>query len=207
MRHHIDFAKVTTYADGMADSILGEIYARHEMRRELQDSAARAAGPFRSVPLTVKDDRELWWDDVMVGAVADAMAGNGYNRITQACRVKLIERWPQLDPDGYCSWELTKTTVNHLRFKQCPQCTGFFIGHRTAGVCSDDCRRLWRQRKNTATKRKSRDWWRENRDDLPQDCEHCGVPMQASRSTRRFCSDRCRKAAARTALSPAYLLQ
>ena len=61
--------------------------------------------------------------------------------------------------------------------------------HRS--YCSDECRRVQDARRNrTARAREKRP--------LPIiECEHCGQPVDAERSTRRFCSSRCRVAAHR----------
>ena len=183
----------------ISQEIREKVYADLLMRNQLEDDAARKAGPFRPVPLTVQDDRLLFWGDLLVAGVADAM--HGFYGFTPATRERLIERWPQLNPKGYCSMELTRTTLNHLRVKQCPVCSGFFIGHHASSICSHQCRQDRIRQQAAIRKRKTRQWWRENRDDLPQECEHCGAGLVASRLTRRFCSDRCRKAASRSALA------
>jgi hypothetical protein len=172
---------------------LGEIFARQEAQEAARKRVAATAGPFRPVRLKTRDDRELWWDDLQVAWLVHAMDGTA--RVSGATQDRLLARWPHLEP-GYFQYE-AKLSLNSLRFKQCPQCREYFIGHHATRTCSDDCRALWIRRNNTATKQKSRARSKNYRDEEQHDCPQCGGCFYGGRSTRRFCSDRCRKAASR----------
>ena len=54
-----------------------------------------------------------------------------------------------------------------------------------------------RRAKRTAAQREARKKARQ--DTLATNCEHCAAEIQPTRSTKRFCSDRCRMAAKRAA--------
>jgi hypothetical protein len=101
-----------------------------------------------------------------------------------------------------------------LREYSCYHCGAGYLGPRgRVYVCSDHC---GRDRRKTR-KRK----WRQDNPLLSQQinaartarraearasrvCEHCGVPISADRSTRRFCSDICRVRAHRAASKPKF---
>jgi endogenous inhibitor of DNA gyrase (YacG/DUF329 family) len=82
--------------------------------------------------------------------------------------------------------------------KPCRQCgKDFWRDHRSNGVyCSDDCASLGaslaRKAKYAAAQGAARAAARSGRS-----CERCGEPIEAERSTQRFCSVRCQVAAHR----------
>lgn len=165
------------------------------MRRHANTEAAKEAGPFQRVPLENRDDRDLMWGDVWVAHTVCAIDGSA--GLSGQARERLLERWPQLEPGIECDHTLTGTTLNHLRILRCRHCRQFFIGRHATAFCSEQCKRDRHRESNAKVKRESRRWRRENRDDLPTDCQECGEPITARRLTRRFCSDRCRKRHAR----------
>ena len=78
----------------------------------------------------------------------------------------------------------------------CGQCGAQFVAHKFAGnrvpICSDRCareRRVAQQRQwhEAAPQYRQRAEARAGRT-----CEQCGAAIEAARSTKRFCSDRCR---------------
>jgi predicted nucleic acid-binding Zn ribbon protein len=80
-----------------------------------------------------------------------------------------------------------------LRLLRCVQCDGLFVGHHAATLCSDEC-----QRSRLAAKRRFRPSRisrtvrrRQARQALT--CVVCGAPLDAERSNRKCCSDRCRQ--------------
>jgi hypothetical protein len=170
------------------------------MAKHSADEAICAnASAFDVVKLQVRDDRELWWSDLQVAWLVHAMDGSA--AVAGSVRDQLLKQWPQLDPE---LWVIgTRTTINHLRFKQCPHCAVWFIGHHARRFCSADCHANSKRQRNTEQTRQRRAKWRQWRRDNPHNCErptnceHCDRELTPDRKTRRFCSDRCRKAAAR----------
>jgi hypothetical protein len=73
--------------------------------------------------------------------------------------------------------------------RHCRHCgRAFFNGRRIHGrCCSDACVAARTRRLKIARVAKLRQRARQGRT-----CEHCGAPIAAARSTRRFCSDICR---------------
>jgi hypothetical protein len=85
----------------------------------------------------------------------------------------------------------------------CEQCGARFLAHKLAGnmvrLCSDKCarergvsqERQWRETAPPGPYRRNRS---QQRAAVRADrtCEQCGVAIKAARSTRRFCSRRCR---------------
>ena len=184
-----------------------ELYlqAKRELAQERQANTERAlkAGRFQPFRLKNRDDRELWWDDLQVAWTVHAMDGTA--QIAGTFRDRLLERWPQLEPGFYCDRAVQECSINRLRFRQCCQCREFFIGQFTLKTCSDACRREWRQAANTQGQRKRRQRRSEWRNDAERRCLHCDKQIICQRSTRRFCSDRCRKAEARVTCHPIAL--
>ncbi len=83
------------------------------------------------------------------------------------------------------------------RLIRCGACGAPFIAHPAARLCSPACRlkaSRASQRKASAKRTIERD---ERRAALLIRCRQCGEPVQASRSTKAFCSAACRVAAAR----------
>ena len=76
----------------------------------------------------------------------------------------------------------------------CRQCgRKYWRNYRSGGVyCSDRCAALARRAKYATTQGAARAAARAGRK-----CEGCGEPLRAARSTKRFCSVRCRVAAFR----------
>jgi hypothetical protein len=87
---------------------------------------------------------------------------------------------------------------SNLRLHRCRQCGAGFIAHAAARLCSADCRKLAGKTsalKARATRTETR---QRRRESLAVICRQCGVPIEgASRSTRAYCSEKCRQAAYR----------
>jgi hypothetical protein len=84
--------------------------------------------------------------------------------------------------------------------RECIRCKREFRGGATAGYCSNKCADAVRLEKVAAyVKRRSEDRAR----DRENICDYCHQLMQASRSTKKFCSPRCRAAAYREAQAEA----
>lgn|GEM_PF-4191576 len=177
-----------------------ELYlqAKRELAQEREANTQRAlkAGRFHPFLLENRDDRELWWDDLQVAWTVHAMDGSA--RIDGTFRDRLLERWPQLEPDFNCDAAVKESSINRLRFRQCHQCRQFFIGQFSLKTCSDTCSKAWRQVGNTQGQQKRRKRSQSWREEIERHCDNCGKEIIAKRSTRRFCSDRCRKATSRT---------
>ena len=180
-----------------------EIMAALYLQRDLFTEAVLRAGPFRPVLLQVRDDRELLWDGEPVAWLVHAMDGSARIPPDGPAGQRLIARWPQLhtgpDTDADHWWvprHLRGVTIHGLRFRCCPICQTWFIGHVRTGFCSDDCRKQHRRQQNTATVRRIRE---RRRDDRWQNCAQCSAEFTPKRSTARFCSTACRVAAHRKA--------
>jgi endogenous inhibitor of DNA gyrase (YacG/DUF329 family) len=129
---------------------------------------------------------------------------DGSGRLSEDTSVAFANRWPWLQPEPF-----KRQTLNtrHLRLKTCRRCQQQFVGHWRSVFCSTSCtgadhldylagRRQERKERRDAQKE------RRNGYTAPQylfvhRCEHCRIEIHPQRSTRRFCSDRCRKAASR----------
>jgi endogenous inhibitor of DNA gyrase (YacG/DUF329 family) len=82
--------------------------------------------------------------------------------------------------------------------RECWHCNRKFFRSSRIGksrFCSDRCASLVRSAKHSRAKSAERALARAGRT-----CENCGAPLQAQRSTRRFCSSYCRVTAHRAAL-------
>jgi hypothetical protein len=82
---------------------------------------------------------------------------------------------------------------SRLRVRRCIQCDGLFVGDHAATLCSDAC-----ERKHRAAKRRHRPSWllraeRSRQVRAALTCAVCGVPLEAKRSTGKYCSGRCRQ--------------
>jgi hypothetical protein len=72
-------------------------------------------------------------------------------------------------------------------------CRRFFAGYRDRGIyCSDHCRKRDRHAYLAAYRKGTRAAARAGRN-----CAHCGAALACQRSTRKFCSAKCRVCAAR----------
>lgn len=82
-----------------------------------------------------------------------------------------------------------------VRLHRCKECDEPFTGYFRAQLCSDGCRAIARKkadtRKNQRRAALKRAEWREMR------CLICRLPLAAQRSTRLYCSIRCRQKAYR----------
>lgn len=139
-------------------------------------------------------------------------ACDSIGRLDADTRKALIERYPDVEPHSYrggkgidYSW----WSVRHLRIHQCRQCQAYYIAHWHCTFCSDGCAVEYRRPTNTALKQKRRKSDREYRlrNEVPYFCEHCDGKMpDAQRMSKRFCSDKCRKAAKRKAVAELSLV-
>jgi hypothetical protein len=80
-----------------------------------------------------------------------------------------------------------------LRLHRCIECRGLFVGDHAASLCSDECQRKHRvpQRQKLPSRISRTERRRQAREGLA--CVVCGKAMEAQRSTRKCCSDRCRQ--------------
>jgi endogenous inhibitor of DNA gyrase (YacG/DUF329 family) len=131
--------------------------------------AARRSFSRSGVPLP---DRTLWLIDDALAAEAEAAGSNMRTCLS------------------------TKAT----RLHRCAGCGAPFVAHPSARLCSAECRTAFRrgsQRKASAKRTIRRD---ERRAALQVRCRQCGEPIEApSRSSRAFCSNRCRQVSWRQA--------
>jgi len=155
-----------------------------------------SAAPF---PLAViETGGRLFADGVRVGC----SSCDGH--LTEDTADAFVDHWPWLEPTPYKRQYLN---VRHLRLKTCRRCRLQFIGHWRAAVCSSGClqaervdylasKRSLRQERRAAIAARNSDHLA-RRAALVHRCSHCQAVIEPKRSTRRFCSDRCRKAASR----------
>jgi hypothetical protein len=98
---------------------------------------------------------------------------------------------------------LPETVWKSIGIRNCIHCHRWFEGKKNIGYCSDWCRAAALAARRAA--------WIEHRSAAraaarQEYCYHCGKAMLAVRSTKRFCSARCRAAAARYVTLPRRLL-
>lgn len=93
----------------------------------------------------------------------------------------------------YSSAQKALGLSSSARLHYCRTCDAPFIAHPTAARCLS-CRKA-EQAEALAARNAKRAEAREIA------CTHCGQPAQAARSTKRFCSDRCRQTTRRTRLA------
>jgi endogenous inhibitor of DNA gyrase (YacG/DUF329 family) len=101
-----------------------------------------------------------------------------------------------------CSLNLTDAPWPFGRARECEHCGKKFFRvlsarHRYHSYCSDRCIRLAR---SAAQSERISDARADARADFK--CSHCGEPLDARRSTMRFCSTKCRVAAHRRRSEP-----
>ena len=155
-----------------------------------------SAAPF---PLAVLETGgRLFADGVRVAC------GSCEGHLTEDTADSFVARWPWLEPTPYKRQFLN---IRHLRLKTCRRCQQQFVGHWRAAVCSNSCsqaeyvdylatrRQLRKDRREVAAARRNE--YQARRTVVVHHCEHCRAVIEQKRSTRRFCSDRCRKAASR----------
>jgi hypothetical protein len=82
-----------------------------------------------------------------------------------------------------------------LRRHRCTICSTPFVGYCASRQCSDPCRAEAVRARGRLSSQKIRDARWEPLPDIP--CLWCREPMHRVRSTRRTCSDACRKALSR----------
>lgn len=149
--------------------------------------------PFKTLPLLVVDGH-LAYEGIPIHAGAADM------HLDSDTQAALIQRFPDLEPaDGENGNTYSRFSVHHLRIHACRCCAGRYVAHWNAVFCSDACRRQSRQPANTAAKQRRRERSREYRlrHEVAEFCLHCEGRLSAQRTTRKFCSDKCRKAAGR----------
>jgi predicted nucleic acid-binding Zn ribbon protein len=91
--------------------------------------------------------------------------------------------------------DLNEHPAKLLRRKRCTVCRKPFTGHFASRQCSDPCRAEAVRARGRVSSQKIRDARWESLPDIP--CLWCRKPMERKRSTRKTCSDRCRKALSR----------
>ena len=126
-------------------------------------------------------------------------------RLSEDSAAAFAERWPWLEPEPFKQQHLN---TRHLRLKTCCRCQQQFVGHWRAAVCSNSCsqaeyadylagrRQLRKERREAAAAKRKISTVTSVTVEIHR-CEHCRIEIEPQRSTRRFCSDRCRKAASR----------
>lgn len=152
---------------------------------------------FQRLPLTMVDGY-LNFEGLLVHY------SDGGGRLCGETARQLIVKFPDLEPHSwregngvaYSYW-----SVRHLRIHRCRRCGAYYLAHWRCGVCSDQCGRALRRPSDTASRQLRRKRSSEYRIDneVAQECEHCEGRLDARRVSRRFCSDKCRKAAKRRA--------
>jgi hypothetical protein len=78
-----------------------------------------------------------------------------------------------------------------LRLLLCVQCGDQYVGDHASTLCSDECKRKHQRQSLTPAQRLRMEQRKLARQGLK--CAACGAPMQADRSSRKCCSDRCRQ--------------
>jgi endogenous inhibitor of DNA gyrase (YacG/DUF329 family) len=88
----------------------------------------------------------------------------------------------------YCSEECKQAPV----LKVCRECGKEFMGHKTSGLCSDDCRRAEKRRIH---KEKYFVSVKETNPMIKKKCKHCGKEFTTNfmANSREFCSEKCSK--------------
>ena len=126
-------------------------------------------------------------------------------RLSEDSAAAFADRWPWLQPEPFKQQRLN---TRHLRLKSCRRCQQQFVGHWRSVFCSTSCsgaeyvdylagRRQQRKERRDAAKERQNEYLA-RQSLFVHRCEHCHIQIQPQRSTRRFCSDRCRKAASRS---------
>lgn len=90
-----------------------------------------------------------------------------------------------------------KKFFNARTYRTAPR-TGYRVvitGKKSSSFCSDACLTKWRKRKRAEQRKEEAATRAEARSGRV--CEQCGEPIEAARSTKRYCSIKCRVAAHR----------
>lgn len=103
----------------------------------------------------------------------------------------LVERdgWDYSGKSRICD----EAAHGRLRLHRYIECGGLFVGDHASTLCSDDCQRKHRvpKRPRLPSRIARTERRRQAREALT--CVVCGTSMEAARSHRKYCSDRCRQ--------------